>query len=164
MTRKTDVVLEKVEPDKLGLLGYCPHDPDRHPHNCRHCLADRIRDLQDLNSSLCDRIAKQSELLSQRAEKVTGGHPVYLGLLDEMKALHLKKAADYGSDSDPLQNLRGAAEVGIEPWLGTWLRARDKVKRIDQYCRKRTLANEGLEDSLMDLAAYCLLALTLRRE
>lgn len=93
-----------------------------------------------------------------------GGHQGYLALLEEMRALHVKKAADYGSDHDPLQNLRGSADVGIEPWRGAWLRAKDKVKRIDQFCVKGTLANESVEDSMMDLAAYALLALTLFRE
>lgn len=67
-------------------------------------------------------------------------------------------------DADPLANLRASTEIGIEPWRATWLRAKDKVKRIDAFCVKGTLANEGVEDSLMDLAAYALLALTLRRE
>ncbi|HET6576478.1 MAG TPA: hypothetical protein VFG68_22955 [Fimbriiglobus sp.] len=94
----------------------------------------------------------------------SSGHPEYLQLLDDMKALHVKKAADYGRDDDPLANLRASAQVGIEPWRATWLRAKDKVTRIDTFCVKGTLANEGVEDSLKDLAAYCLLALVLFRE
>lgn len=95
---------------------------------------------------------------------MSAGHPGYLKLLDEMRELHCKKAEDYGRDADPLANLRASAQVGIEPWRATWLRAKDKVTRIDTYCLKGTLANEGVEDSLKDLAAYCLLALVLFRE
>lgn len=85
-------------------------------------------------------------------------------LFAEMRDLHIRKATDYGSDADPMHNLRATQEIGIEPWRGAYLRAKDKVKRIDQFCLKGTLANESVEDSFMDLAAYSLLALTLRRE
>jgi hypothetical protein len=38
----------------------------------------------------------------------SGGNPQYLALLDEMKALHIRKAADYGRGTDPLANVRSA--------------------------------------------------------
>lgn len=95
---------------------------------------------------------------------MTGGDQRYLKLLEDMAALHRRKAADYGTDADPFANIRASAEIGVEPWRGAWLRAKDKVKRIDQYCRSGTLANEGVEDSFMDLAAYALIALVLFRE
>jgi hypothetical protein len=97
----------------------------------------------------------------------TGGDPRYLKLLDEMRELHIRKAADYGDqdNDDPLANIRhGAKLVRIPAWQGAMLRANDKVFRIEQYIKKGTLANEGVEDSLMDLAAYALLALVLFRE
>ncbi len=93
-----------------------------------------------------------------------GGDAGYLQILDEMRELHIKKAEDYGVDGDPLANLRGSSDIGIEPWRATWLRALDKVRRINAYCKKGTLANEGVEDSLKDLAAYSILALRLFRE
>ena len=92
------------------------------------------------------------------------GHKGYLELLEYMKELHLKKAQDYGASGDPLSNLRASVDVGIEPWRVTWLRAKDKVKRIDNFCVNGTLANESVEDSLFDLAAYSLLVIALRRE
>lgn len=105
-----------------------------------------------------------AESLRKQGQKILSGHPEYLKLLDEMKELHIKKATDYGSNEDPLQNMRSSAEIGIEPWLGAWLRAKDKVKRIDQFCRTGKLANEGVIDSFMDLAAYCMIAIVLMRE
>lgn len=92
------------------------------------------------------------------------GDPRYLQLLGEMANLHCKKAADYGSDGDPLANIRASEEIGIPAWKGAWLRAKDKVKRIDSFCLKGKLENEPVEDSLMDLAAYALLALVLFQE
>lgn len=97
-------------------------------------------------------------------EKPTGGDPRFRELLDGMWALHCLKRKDYGSGDDPLANLRASAEIGIPAWKGGWLRAKDKVKRLDQYCVKGSLACEGVEDTLKDLAAYCLLVLTLWRE
>ena len=49
-------------------------------------------------------------------------------------------------------------------WKGAWLRAKDKVKRIDAYCVNGRLENESVEDSFVDLAAYCLIALVMFRE
>ncbi len=93
------------------------------------------------------------------------GHPEYLKILDEMRALHVKKAADYGSGRDPLANCRASTEFGIPAWLGTMVRAMDKVTRIKSYVRNGgKLENESLEDSLKDLAAYSLIALVLFRE
>lgn len=96
--------------------------------------------------------------------EVKAGDPQYLTILDELRELHLKKAADYGSDEDPLANLRGSADVGIEPWLGAYLRLKDKTRRMDRFCVKRKLENEGVEDTLKDMAAYALLTLRLYRE
>lgn len=92
------------------------------------------------------------------------GDEKYLAILDELRELHLKKSADYGSDEDALANLRGSVDVGIEPWRGAWLRALDKVRRMNRFCVKGTLANEGVEDTLKDLAAYSCLVLRLFRE
>ena len=91
------------------------------------------------------------------------GSKAFVAILDEIKALHLKKAADYGTDADVFANIRASEGIGIKAWMGCWLRARDKVKRIDTYCLKGSLANEGVEDSFVDLAAYSIIALHLFR-
>lgn len=92
------------------------------------------------------------------------GHDGYLKILKQMELLHKKKAADYGTDQDLFANIRQAEEIGIEAWRAAYLRSRDKVKRIDAYCTKGTLANEGVEDSFMDNAAYNIIALLMFRE
>jgi hypothetical protein len=92
------------------------------------------------------------------------GDQQYLAILDELRELHVRKAMDYGSDEDPLANLRGSDDIGIAPWMGVWLRTLDKVRRMNRYCRKGQLANEGVEDTLLDMAAYACLALRLFRE
>jgi hypothetical protein len=95
-------------------------------------------------------------------------HPTsqrYFDLLDRMKALHSSKSRDYGSEHDPLANIRnGALFVGIEPWKGAMVRLSDKVTRLATFNRTGRLEHEGVEDNLMDLASYALLALLLYRE
>lgn len=94
-------------------------------------------------------------------------HPsskMFVQLCEEMKQLHLKKAKDYGTDKDSLANIKSVSEIGIDPFIGCWMRAKDKVKRIDKYCVDKQLANESVEDSLIDLAAYSLIAIVLLRQ
>lgn len=93
-----------------------------------------------------------------------GGHPGYLALLDEMKELHVRKAADYGRGADPFANVRASARFGIPGWVGVMVRANDKMERIQSFIANGSLKNESVEDSLKDLAAYALIALALRRE
>ena len=86
----------------------------------------------------------------------------FLDLLDEMRRLHESKSADYGSETDPLANIRQGAEfVGIEPWRGCMVRIADKVQRLKTYCRTGRLVHEGVRDTLLDLSAYSLLAIVL---
>ena len=97
--------------------------------------------------------------------EVSSRHPTsqrFLDLLDEMRRLHESKSADYGSETDPLANIRQGAEfVGIEPWRGCMVRIADKVQRLRTYCRTGRLVHEGVRDTLLDLSAYSLLAIVL---
>jgi hypothetical protein len=86
----------------------------------------------------------------------------FLDLLDEMRRLHESKSADYGSEEDPLANVRSGADfVNIEPWRGCMVRIADKVQRLRTYCRTGRLVHEGVRDTLLDLSAYSLLAIVL---
>lgn len=95
-------------------------------------------------------------------------HPTsqaFFDLCDRVKEMHANKSRDYGSEHDPLANIRNGAEfVGIEPWKGAMVRLSDKVTRLATYNRTGTLTFEGVEDTLLDLASYSLLALLLYRE
>jgi hypothetical protein len=86
----------------------------------------------------------------------------FLELLEEVRQLHLNKSQDYGSESDPLANIRQGAEfVGIEPWRGCMVRVADKVQRLKTFCKTGRLVHEGVRDTLLDLSAYSLLAIVL---
>lgn len=95
-------------------------------------------------------------------------HPMscrFMELLDKLRELHDSKSADYGSEVDPLANIRQGAEfVNIEAWRGCLVRIADKVQRLRTYCRTGRLVHEGVFDTLLDLANYSLLAILLYEE
>ena len=78
--------------------------------------------------------------------------------------MHDKKGRDYGIGIDTLGNVRSSEQWGIPAWIGTLVRANDKVVRLQNAAKGSALVNEGIEDSLMDLAAYAVIALVLYRE
>lgn len=92
-------------------------------------------------------------------------HPstlAFLKLLDEIRALHESKSADYGSLQDPLANVRNGADfVNISAWRAAFVRIADKVQRLRTFCRTGKLVHEGVRDTLLDLASYSLLAIVL---
>ncbi len=92
------------------------------------------------------------------------GHPEFFKILDQMRDMHAKKSADYGSKDDIMNNLTASRLFGIPPWVGTVVRANDKMARIQSFLQNGKLENESVEDSLFDLACYAVLALVLFRE
>lgn len=85
-------------------------------------------------------------------------------ILKELGELHDKKQVDYGSSTDPFANVRAGQEFGVSPWVNAILRMNDKMVRIKSFIRNGQLANEGLEDSLRDIAVYAVISLVLRKE
>jgi hypothetical protein len=87
-------------------------------------------------------------------------------VLAEMKAMHDRKQADYGRAElgDPFANVRASEDFGIPGWVGCMTRANDKMRRLQAAARGQNLKNESIEDSLMDLAVYAVIALVLYRE
>lgn len=94
-------------------------------------------------------------------------HPMsrkFYAVLAEAARLHDKKQRDYGSDGDPFANVRASEDFGIPGWLGCIVRGNDKVRRLQTYATTGVLANEGVEDALIDLCVYAAIALVLFRE
>lgn len=93
------------------------------------------------------------------------GHPDFYKLLAQMGELHSRKNADYAGD-EPLRNLKAASRIGLEPFIGVLVRMQDKMTRIEEFAKKDVLevADEKIEDTLMDLAVYALLGIIIRRD
>lgn len=98
-------------------------------------------------------------------EKLSG-HPMFYEILDEMKQIHAAKNKDYGG-GDPLGNFKTSAEsLGISPFKGVLVRASDKWSRISNIVKsgETHVKDETIEDTLLDLSVYCILAIIVRRE
>ena len=92
------------------------------------------------------------------------GDPRLHALLATIGELHDRKQQDYGSDSDPFQNLRSAEAFGVPPWVAAMVRLNDKVHRLQRFAAKGSLANESAKDSMLDIAVYALIAHILYEE
>ena len=90
---------------------------------------------------------------------------MFFELLEKMKEFHIKKNADYAGDV-PLNNLKYSEVFGIEAWRGVLIRMGDKWSRILELTKngKTHVEDEKLEDTLLDMANYCLLCIILMRE
>lgn len=127
----------------------------------RHIAADMAHDATRLADDELDEAIWRLRADGIQHVQRPGSLP-FLELLEELRTLHLSKSQDYGSESDPLANIRQGAEfVGIEAWRGCMVRVADKVQRLRTYCRTGRLVHEGVRDTLLDLAAYSLLAIVL---
>jgi hypothetical protein len=84
--------------------------------------------------------------------------------LGELGKLHDRKQQDYGTDTDPFANVRASEDFGVPAWLGCLIRMNDKMSRLKTFSKSGSLTNEGVEDSLQDLAVYSLIALCLFKE
>jgi hypothetical protein len=93
-----------------------------------------------------------------------GGDRRFLEKLRQIAELHAAKQADYGQGHDPFANLRASQEFGVEPWVGAVIRLNDKVTRIKSFIANGVLKNESVQDSLLDMAIYALIALILFEE
>ncbi len=91
------------------------------------------------------------------------GNPEFEGVIEEVLAMHRRKGADYGTKDDFFANVSASKDWGISPWIGAMMRANDKVVRLQSAARGSTLQNEGIEDSLLDIATYSIIALCLLR-
>ena len=88
----------------------------------------------------------------------------FTNVLRELQAMHDRKGLDYGTNQEPFANvIAGADFAGIEPWVAALLRGSDKLGRLSKAARGHTLTVETIDDNLVDLAVYAIIALCLHR-
>jgi len=84
-------------------------------------------------------------------------------LTNEMYAIAEKKNADYTGDNDqPFKNFTMVETMGAATTeQGFFTRMTDKLMRFAGFIKNGTLkvADEKIEDTLLDLANYCLLCI-----
>jgi hypothetical protein len=99
------------------------------------------------------------------AEGLRPGSEAFVSVLDEIRNLHFRKTLDYGCDEDALSNIRNSADViNVPAYAGCVLRMSDKMHRLRSFFRRGEVEFDGVEDTLLDLAAYAAIALVLYRE
>lgn len=98
---------------------------------------------------------------------ITGGHPEFHKLIVQMKDIHDRKNADYGNGKQ-LGNFMECVEFGVDAFRGVLVRLSDKYSRIKSLANRDNMEgevkDESIEDTLLDLANYALLAIVIRRE
>lgn len=124
-------------------------------------------DWDEVHKAIKRATTTEGELMgrSPRIKPPLSGDPEFEKVIQEVLEMHRRKGADYGNDQDFFANVSQSALWGIEPWVGAMLRLNDKVIRLQQAATRGSLANEGVEDSMLDIATYAIIALCLfRRE
>lgn len=85
-------------------------------------------------------------------------------ILAELGELHDKKQGDYGTTTDPFNNVRATTNWDIPAWVGALIRLNDKVNRLQSLHKNGSLNNEAAEDSFRDIAVYAIIGLVLFEE
>lgn len=113
-------------------------------------------------------ILDPSQLLERLVDEISDRHPLSRAFWEKLLSageMHDAKQADYGRSDDPFYNIKQSANWGVEPWVGAMMRLDDKVGRLRNLVQSDgELRNEPIEDSLLDIAVYALIALVLREE
>jgi hypothetical protein len=98
------------------------------------------------------------------ASFISKGDPRFHAALARLGELHDRKQSDYGRDMDPFANVRASEEWGTDAWIGSMMRATDKIRRLQTFARRGWLANESVLDAFDDLAVYSLIGRILFEE
>lgn len=86
-------------------------------------------------------------------------HPKFKDVIESLIKLHTSKSADYGSDTDALGNIHSAEKLGLSPFIGVALRLQDKFSRLETFVRSGKLQNEGIADTLQDIAVCSIIGI-----
>jgi hypothetical protein len=72
-----------------------------------------------------------------------------------------RKNQDYAGNGDPFANFRACESLGVSTPLGMLVRMQDKIQRVNNLLsRPPAVANEPLEETLMDLGMYAFIMAT----
>jgi hypothetical protein len=113
------------------------------------------------------------EHLRKNAIEQRYGHPMFHTLIEEIRELHEKKNKQYATSDDPLGNFRRTGKIiakmlkpGLDPTLASCLafmsKQVDGVYEI--FGEAKTDTVDSLEDKLLDIAVYSIIAMILVRE
>lgn len=83
--------------------------------------------------------------------EVTPDEELFLSIIEEMFAIYMAKNADYGNSSNMTYEMYGDVAYAV--------RINDKMNRINSLLQKgeAQVEDEKLEDTILDMANYCVL-------
>jgi hypothetical protein len=87
------------------------------------------------------------------------GHPEFLKILQDIESMHKKKSSDYGIPDDIFLNIRQSMDWGVQPWVGSMVRAGDKVVRL-----KAAANGSDLKDGSCIICYYRISFISRRKE
>lgn len=88
-------------------------------------------------------------------------------LFSKMSNVLRDKNNDYTAlSTDAFANFEQAREYGVDPLVGLCVRMGDKIKRVQTFCKTKSLAveDEHVEDAFEDIIGYCTIALAMVKE
>ena len=136
--------------------------------NCARCLQGYShRDPYETPAPIVDEAAFSAAMdrvdAFQRAqEPAPERYAAFNALLREIKTLHDSKGADYEDGGEEYANLTAAEAWGVPAWKYAMLRVNEKMNRLKAYAKGSTLQNEGVRDSMIDIAVLSLIAVVLK--
>ncbi len=88
--------------------------------------------------------------------------PHFEKILENMLKIHKAKNNDY-SPQEAFGNFAESEKVGVPDWKGAFIRLQDKYTRSCNLIggREAQVLDEKLEDTLLDMANYCVIVLCL---
>ena len=96
-------------------------------------------------------------------EQSSNGHPGYVALLDELRALHKTKSAGYGTGDDPMGNFTAVAHLAGQPrYLYPVHRTIEKLTRVLSLHASGRVGE--LEEEFLDGASLLLCAAAMLRD
>lgn len=124
-----------------------------------------VVDVQELRPFICNERGGKVNSMQHDSDVRS---PLFVEILGEMRDVHDRKNADYsGSDQpDPFRNFRECEDFGVSAFEGVMVRLSDKWMRIKNLARTKVNAvkDESIEDTLLDMANYSVIALAILRE
>ncbi len=99
-------------------------------------------------------------------EATQGTFRTFENILASMLDIHRRKAHDYTSEQSPLGNFMESRRVGVEASKACFIRLQDKYTRACNLIggAQAQVKEETVEDTLVDMANYCILTILCLQE
>jgi len=145
---------------KCLVCGITDNDPKVNLYSCFHSQAHNFVNMEIWEAQ------NKAYLIMEQPEKPR--IPEFFDLLEQMKAIHVKKNADYASESSPFSNFKRAAIISdwftdpVDKVFATLIGV--KLARLAELLQfGRISNNESTDDSFLDVTTYMALWASYRK-